>query len=91
MNILELQKMKSEGKKISMVTSYDYWGAQILNETDIDCLLVGDSLAQVIHGYPSTILKLFLEELLQNLLWPICLLIQFAKVFHLLWIVLKNL
>lgn len=55
MNILELQKMKSEGKKISMVTSYDYWGAQILNETDIDCLLVGDSLAQVMHGYPSTI------------------------------------
>lgn len=47
--------MKPEGRKISMVTAYDFWTAQILNESDIDCLLVGDSLAMVMHGYPSTI------------------------------------
>lgn len=53
--IIDFQKMKKENKKISMVTSYDYWSANLLNETDIDCLLVGDSLAQVMHGHPSTV------------------------------------
>ena len=48
-------KMKREKKKISMVTSYDFWSANLLNETDINCLLVGDSLAQVMHGFPSTV------------------------------------
>ena len=38
-----------------MVTCYDYWSAQILEKTDIDCLLVGDSLAMVMHGYESTV------------------------------------
>lgn len=55
MTILDFYKMKKESKKISMVTSYDYWSAQLLNETKINCLLVGDSLAQVMHGYPSTV------------------------------------
>lgn len=55
MTILDFYKMKKESKKISMVTSYDYWSAQLLNETEINCLLVGDSLAQVMHGYPSTV------------------------------------
>ncbi|MES2769941.1 MAG: 3-methyl-2-oxobutanoate hydroxymethyltransferase [Bdellovibrionota bacterium] len=53
--ILDFYKMKTEKKKISMVTSYDYWSANLLNETEIDCLLVGDSLAQVMHGHPSTV------------------------------------
>lgn len=53
--ILDFHKAKKENKKISMVTSYDYWSANLLNETDIDCLLVGDSLAQVMHGHPSTV------------------------------------
>jgi 3-methyl-2-oxobutanoate hydroxymethyltransferase len=53
--ITEFHKAKKENKKISMVTSYDYWSANLLNETEIDCLLVGDSLAQVMHGYPSTV------------------------------------
>jgi 3-methyl-2-oxobutanoate hydroxymethyltransferase len=53
--ILDFYKMKKEKKKISMVTSYDYWSANLLNETEIDCLLVGDSLAQVMHGHPSTV------------------------------------
>lgn len=55
MTILDFYKMKKESKKISMVTSYDYWSAQLLNETEINCLLVGDSLTQVMHGYPSTV------------------------------------
>ena len=34
-----------------MVTCYDAWSARILNGTDVDCLLVGDSLAVVMHGF----------------------------------------
>ena len=49
MNILDFAKRKHAKEKISMVTCYDYWSAQILNDSDIDTLLVGDSLAMVMH------------------------------------------
>ncbi len=55
MNVLDFQKYKSEKKKISMVTCYDYWSANLLSETKIDCVLVGDSLAMVMHGFTSTL------------------------------------
>jgi 3-methyl-2-oxobutanoate hydroxymethyltransferase len=48
-------KMKAEGKKISMVTAYDASQASLLAESNVDCALVGDSLAMVIHGFPSTV------------------------------------
>ena len=38
-----------------MVTCYDHWSAKILNKSNIDCLLVGDSLAVVMHGFDSTV------------------------------------
>lgn len=46
---------KKKNEKISMVTCYDYSFAQILNETEIDCILVGDSAAMVMHGFSSTV------------------------------------
>ncbi len=55
MNIHSFAKKKLEREKISMVTCYDHWSAKILNETDVDCLLVGDSLALVMHGFDSTV------------------------------------
>ncbi|XOV84631.1 MAG: 3-methyl-2-oxobutanoate hydroxymethyltransferase [bacterium] len=55
MNVLDFAARKSAGEKISMVTCYDYWSAKILNQSDVDTLLVGDSLAMVVHGFPSTI------------------------------------
>ncbi len=55
MNILDFAKRKCAGENISMVTCYDFWSARILNQTDIDTLLVGDSLAMVMHGYDSTV------------------------------------
>lgn len=55
MNVLDFPERKSAGEKISMVTCYDYWSARILDKSDIDTLLVGDSLAMVVHGYPSTV------------------------------------
>ncbi len=55
MNILDFQKMKNQQQKISMVTCYDYWSAQILDKSNIDCLLVGDSAAMVMHGFKTTV------------------------------------
>ncbi|MDP6375355.1 MAG: 3-methyl-2-oxobutanoate hydroxymethyltransferase [Pseudomonadales bacterium] len=55
MNVLDFCKRKRARQNISMVTCYDFWSAQVLNETDIDCLLVGDSLAMVMHGFKSTV------------------------------------
>src|SRR5215471_7137270 len=55
MNVLDFQKMKSEGRKISMVTCYDYSSARAVAASNIDCILVGDSLAMTMHGYPTTL------------------------------------
>ena len=46
---------KTEGRKLSMVTCYDYTFARLLSKTAIDGILVGDSAAMVMHGHPSTL------------------------------------
>jgi 3-methyl-2-oxobutanoate hydroxymethyltransferase len=53
--VQDFQKMKDEGRKISMVTCYDYSSARVVAESNIDCILVGDSLAMTMHGYPTTL------------------------------------
>ena len=55
MNVLDFDKRKAANHPISMVTCYDYWSARVLAETEIDTLLVGDSLAMVMHGFDSTV------------------------------------
>ena len=49
-----LEKKKS-GKKIAALTAYDYSFARILDASDIDIVLVGDSLGMVSLGYESTL------------------------------------
>ncbi len=39
-----------------MLTCYDYTTAKILNDSSIDALLVGDSLAMTIHGFKDTVM-----------------------------------
>lgn len=55
MNITDFQKRKAIGLPISMVTSYDAWSARIIADSDVDCILVGDSAAMVAHGHGSTL------------------------------------
>lgn len=55
MNVHDFSERKKQGRKISMVTCYDFWSAQLIQETDIDSVLVGDSLSMVMHGFPSTV------------------------------------
>ena len=51
----EFISRKQQGKPISMITCYDSWSAAIIAETELDCILVGDSASMVMHGYESTI------------------------------------
>ena len=55
MNITNFQKMKECGQKITVITCYDYWSANIIAKSDVDCILVGDSVAMVMHGHRTTI------------------------------------
>lgn len=42
-------------KKLTMLTCYDASFARLLNDTELDCILVGDSLAMVVYGYDTTV------------------------------------
>ena len=47
--------MKQRGEKISILTAYDFTTARILDEAGIDAILVGDSAANVMAGYDTTV------------------------------------
>jgi len=55
MNIFDFAKKKAAGEKFTMVTCYDYTSAVLVDKTNIDCLLVGDSLAMTMHGFSTTV------------------------------------
>lgn len=55
MIVQDFAKRKHEGVPISMVTCYDAWSAGLIAETEIDCILVGDSLAMVVYGHETTL------------------------------------
>lgn len=55
MNILEIGNHKKEGRKLAMVTCYDYTSAKLLSDTSIDLILVGDSAGMTMHGYEDTL------------------------------------
>lgn len=54
-NVMTFKEAKKTGKKISMLTAYDYSTAKLMDESGIDSILVGDSLGNVILGYENTI------------------------------------
>ncbi|KTC92499.1 3-methyl-2-oxobutanoate hydroxymethyltransferase [Fluoribacter dumoffii] len=56
MKIHDFKRKKEEQQKISMITCYDYPSACIVAESNIDCVLVGDSVAMAVHGHETTIM-----------------------------------
>ena len=50
-----LQEMKDKNEKISMLTSYDYTLAKIVDSAGIDVILVGDSASNVMAGHETTL------------------------------------
>ena len=55
MTVLDFQKYKDEGRKFSFVTAYDYTTASIVNDSDCEIILVGDSLGMIMLGYDTTV------------------------------------
>ena len=58
-------KMKAEGKKISMITAYDYTTARLVDESGIDSILVGDSLGNVMLGLGDTV-SVTMEDMIHH-------------------------
>ncbi|MCB9418744.1 MAG: 3-methyl-2-oxobutanoate hydroxymethyltransferase [Ardenticatenaceae bacterium] len=53
--ILDLQRKKNNKQPLTMLTAYDFTGAQLVDNAEIDVILVGDSLGMVVLGYDSTV------------------------------------
>ena len=60
-----LQEMKLNNEKISMLTAYDYTTAKIIDNSNIDVILVGDSASNVIAGHETT-LPITLDEMIYH-------------------------
>jgi len=55
LTVRDIQEMRDKNQVITMLTAYDYPVAKQINDTGIDMILVGDSAAMVVHGYPNTL------------------------------------
>jgi 3-methyl-2-oxobutanoate hydroxymethyltransferase len=63
MTLSALAQKKALGEPIAMITAYDHPGAQVAEEAGVDIVLVGDSAAMTVLGYPSTV-PVSVEEML---------------------------
>lgn len=54
-NILEFARAKREERPIVVIAAYDALMARVLAASECDAILVGDSVAMVVHGHPSTV------------------------------------
>jgi len=60
-----IRTMKEQGEKIAVLTGYDYSLAKVLDDAGIDIILVGDSAANVMAGYETTV-PITLEEMIMH-------------------------
>src|SRR3954465_5726586 len=51
----DFDRWKQQGKKISVLTAYDFTTARLLDAAGVDCLLVGDTLGMVVQGWETTL------------------------------------
>lgn len=63
--IPDFARWKQQGKKISVLTAYDFTMAKLLDAAGVDCLLVGDSLGTVVQGWDST-LRVTLDQMVYH-------------------------
>lgn len=55
MTVLDFQKYRDEGRKFAYCTCYDYTTATIVDQSDVEVILVGDSLGMIMLGYDTTV------------------------------------
>jgi 3-methyl-2-oxobutanoate hydroxymethyltransferase len=58
-------RWKQQGRKISVLTAYDYTTARLLDAAGVDCLLVGDTLGMVVQGHGTT-LRVTLDQMVYH-------------------------
>ena len=63
--VTTILQQKVEGKKITMLTAYDFSTARIMDEEGLEIILVGDSLGNTILGYPDT-LSVTMEDMIHH-------------------------
>jgi 3-methyl-2-oxobutanoate hydroxymethyltransferase len=63
--VASLREKKLQHQPITCLTAYDYASARLVDEANIDILLVGDSLAMTMLGYPDT-LSVTVDEMLHH-------------------------
>lgn len=63
--IITFKQSKQQGRKISMLTAYDYSTAKLMDEAGINAILVGDSLGNVVLGYEDT-LSVTMENMIHH-------------------------
>ncbi|MBA3778042.1 MAG: 3-methyl-2-oxobutanoate hydroxymethyltransferase [Chloroflexi bacterium] len=65
LTVTDIARQYADGRRIAMLTAYDYPTARILDEAGIPLLLVGDSLGEVVLGYESTV-RVSISEMLHH-------------------------
>lgn len=65
MTVPRFTALKQQGRKISMLTAYDFPFATLLDEAGVDAILVGDSLSMVVQGHENT-LHVTLDEIIYH-------------------------
>lgn len=63
--VLTFKQAKEKGEKLSMLTSYDYSTAKLVDEAEVNSILVGDSLGNVVLGYEDTI-SVTMEDMIHH-------------------------
>jgi len=61
----DFARWKQQGRKVSVLTAYDYTTARLLDQAQVDCLLVGDTLGMVVQGH-STTLRVTLDQMVYH-------------------------
>jgi 3-methyl-2-oxobutanoate hydroxymethyltransferase len=64
--VSSFKEAKSAGKKLAMLTAYDYSVAKLIDSCDVDGILVGDSLGMVCLGYKDT-LSVTMEDMIHHI------------------------